>query len=123
MRSWFRPAEAPNHAIAGASLSTATGPVKSTIVRFGMRTTGAPGTGPVVQPSQIAAYPISGVVVCPARVASAARSESGAGSPVSPIRTYASKPGGPYRTRSIQSTPVPISHDAGSASTAGTTDT
>src|SRR5215469_16962759 len=84
----------------------------------------------LVQPSQIAAYALEGVAVYEPRATSAARTASTGASPdrlsasapaswASAIRTYTSKPGGPYRTRSHQSTLERSNHCAASASAAG----
>ena len=84
----------------------------------------------LVQPSHIAAYPWEGVAVYEPRVTSASRTASTGASPGelptsapeywgSVIRTYISKPGGPYRTRSHQSTSDRSNHCAASASAAG----
>ena len=78
------------------------------------------------QPSQIAAYAASGVVVYAVRVASAAPTTStssvSSGASVSSgnaIRTYASKSGGPNVTRSHHVTSGRSSHLAASAFSAG----
>ena len=83
----------------------------------------------LVQPSQIAAYALEGVAVYEPRAASAARTASTRASPdrlsasaptswASAIRTYTSNPGGPYRTRSHQSTSERSNHCAASGSAA-----
>src|SRR5436853_7868855 len=104
----------PYQARTGASLSASTGPVNSSIARLGSSTRGASGSlAELTQPSHIAAYPWEGVVVYPARAASAARTASTGGSPGgwpasgpehwgSTIHTYTSTPGGPYRPGSHQ---------------------
>src|SRR5262249_62273770 len=113
------------------ALSASTGPVNSSIARLGISTRGARGAGCMLtQPSQMAAYPWAGVAVQEPRTVSAARMGSAGalpgGLPASgpeesgrAIRTYTSKPGGPYRTRSRQATSDRSNHRAGDASAAG----
>ena len=58
------PCEDPYQANAGASLSSSMRPAKSTISRSGIGTRGASGSDArLVQPSQMAAYPVVGVAV------------------------------------------------------------